>query len=353
MKTYTMTLHCTDNAGSTLQAYALQQFLIKNNIENELIDYRPQYMFKYGNPFKRILKEVLYAREMKSKDKKNRMFENRYLRKTQMVYREYRDLLKCPFICDALIVGSDQVWNMEFKCGQDDAFYLKFAPNNVKKIAYAVSIGKADVPTEELDFIAERIFDFNEISVRENSSKVALEKRGVKNVAYVCDPTLLLNKEEYLKIETIRITGEYILVYLVQPSELLDFLIEKIRNLYNCKVVLIYGIRDNCKCDIHLRDVSPDEFVGLIHNAKFVIASSFHAVMFSHIFEKNFAIVLPKRNQARIEQFLLVSHLQSRIVYTVEDVNNLEPEIDYSEVRCYLDRFRTYSQKYLLHVLTE
>ena len=351
MKTYTITLHCTDNAGSTLQTYALQQYLIKNGIDNEIINYRPTYLLKYGNPLKRIIKNFIYFRSMHNQRKKNEAFEKKYLKETDKVYKRYSDLLEYPLKCDALITGSDQIWNMNFKCGNDDAFYLRFAQSGIKKIAYAASIGKTNIPPQELEFITQRVADFDSISVREGSSKVALESKGIKKVSYVCDPTLLLTKEDYLKIETQRIHEKYILVYLVQPSDILDSLVEKIRNIYKCKVILIYGVKNNCKCDIHLRDTSPDEFIGLIHNAEFVIASSFHAVIFSHIFEKNFAIVLPKANQARIEQFLEISHLESRIIRTKNDVDNLVPDIDYTNVRPYLDDFRKYSQRYIIQEL--
>ena len=70
-----------------------------------------------------------------------------------------------------------------------------------------------------------------------------------------------------------------------------------------------------------------------------------------HIFEKNFAIVLPKANQARIEQFLEISHLESRIIRTKNDVDNLVPDIDYTNVRPYLDDFRKYSQRYIIQEL--
>lgn len=353
MKTYTITLQCTDNAGSTLQAYALQQYLCKNGIDNEIINYRPTYMFKYGNPLKRIIKKILFFKAVYKTKKKNEKFEKQYLKETDRVYKKYSDLVQYQLECDAFIVGSDQVWNKSFKCGNDEAFFLSFVPKGTKKVAYAASIGKENVPDDDLDFIVKRVADFDSVSVRELSSKIALEGKGISNVSYVCDPTLLLNREDYERIETKRIREKYILVYLVQPSDVLDALIEKIKDIYKCKVVLIYGVRNNCKCDIHLRDTSPDEFIGLIHNAEFVVASSFHAVMFSHIFEKNFAIVLPKSNQARIKQFLQISHLENRIVNTIADVQQLNPIIDYSGIRAYFDDFRKFSQKYIIQELKE
>ena len=349
MKIGTITLHCTDNSGSTLQAYALQTFLIRNGFESEIIDYRPRYLIKYGNPLKRLIKNIVFFKEVKSQKRKNKAFEKKYLIETKNTYKKYSDLKKNPPVFDAYITGSDQIWNLSYRCGSDLAFYLDFVSKEKKTIAYAASVGKTNVPQTEKDFICRHIKNINHISVREKSTKVFLENERFEGIEYVCDPTLLLSKEDYSSIEKRKIKEKYIVIYLVQPSKLLDKLIERIRNAYHCKVVLIYGVADNCYCDLHIRDTSPDEFLGYIDGAEFVIASSFHAVMFSHIFEKNFAIVLPNSNQARIEQFLEITNLSNRIVRTEKDVDALELPIDYSAVRPLLQGFREHSEQFLLN----
>jgi hypothetical protein len=88
--------------------------------------------------------------------------------------------------------------------------------------------------------------------------------------------------------------------------------------------------------------------LGYIDNAEFVIASSFHAMMFSHIFKKNFAIVLPDKNQARIKHFLEISGLSGRVVHSIEEVKTLNPDIDYQNVMPKIEKFAESSKKYLL-----
>ena len=58
MKTLTITLHDTDNCGSSLQAFSLQKFLLSNGIDNEIIDYVPEYAKNNGSPIKSLLRKV-------------------------------------------------------------------------------------------------------------------------------------------------------------------------------------------------------------------------------------------------------------------------------------------------------
>ena len=133
--------------------------------------------------------------------------------------------------------------------------------------------------------------------------------------------------------------------YLVQKNELLDDLVQQLRQNLDAKVVLIYGFRNYCNCDYHIRDVSPTEFLGYINHAEYIVASSFHATVFSLIFEKQFSIVLPKANTARIEQMLQVSGLKDRIINTKFEIVNAFKEIDYEMVKPKLNNFIENSQK--------
>ena len=61
-----ITFHAADNYGAVLQAYALQQFLSLNGIENEIIDFSPRSVVSANNPLyipggfslKRFLKQL-------------------------------------------------------------------------------------------------------------------------------------------------------------------------------------------------------------------------------------------------------------------------------------------------------
>lgn len=61
------------------------------------------------------------------------------------------------------------------------------------------------------------------------------------------------------------------------------------------KVVLAGGFTKRCKCDLHIKDLGPAEFLNLIYNSLAVISSSFHATAFSHIFHKKFYSIIPEK----------------------------------------------------------
>jgi polysaccharide pyruvyl transferase WcaK-like protein len=350
MKVLTITLHSTTNPGSSLQAFALQHFLIANNIETEIIDYRPEYTLTNNSKLKTILKKFIYYKEYKETKTKNDLFVEKYLRLTKKRFFTYEDLESEDFNGDVFITGSDQLWNSFYPCGRDRAFYLNFLKKG-KKLAYSVSLGKEEVDERELNWICSNIQDFDFVSVREESSKHLLEKYGIPNVAHVCDPVLLLDREVYSKMLIKPQIEKYIVVYLVNKSPLLEELLAILKKKYGFKVVLIGAFRNKCTNDIHIRGTSPLEFLGFMANAEYIVASSFHATLFAHIFEKKFVILPPEQNSARIEQFLSLTGLEEHILRSRSDIPKAIENINYVDAKKRMNSFIAQSKKVLLEQL--
>lgn len=348
-KIKTITLHCTDNCGSTLQSMALQRYLAGNHHDVEIIDYAPNYLKYNGSFIKSVIKSVIMFKSVRSQNRKNRAFARKYLHVTEKKYKSCADLRRNVPEADLYITGSDQIWNPGYLCGRDPAYYLDFVPDGAPLYAYAASVGKEEVPEEEKQLILSYVRRFKGISVREKCSKTWLEPLVECPVEHVCDPVFLLDPEEYRAIaRKPDIQGKYILVYLVQPSRVLDELLDFLREKLGAKVVLIYGARDNCLCDMHIRDVSADEFLGYIEKAAYVVASSFHATAFSCILQKQFSVVLPQKNTVRIEDILTVAGLEDRIVRTVGDISDaLLAPIDYHAAGEKLGTFINHSKDVL------
>ena len=354
MKVLTITLHSLNNPGSVLQAFALQSFLLKNGYNTEIIDYRPQYILYEGNKIKALAKKILFYHDIKKREKKFDLFINNYLKLTANRFYSYEELKNNTPVADCYITGSDQLWNSSYDCGRDVSYYLGFV-NTKYKLSYAVSAGKRDIPEDKLEWIYKNIKKFYWVSVRENSTKINLEKKGMKNIDYVCDPVLLLDKNQYLAMkEDIKINDKYIAVYLVQKSEMLDALIKFLKNRFNYKIVLLGGTTKRCKCDIHITDLGPKEFLGWIEGAEFIIASSFHATVFSTIFQKKFAVLLPNGNGTRIEQYLEMANIKNRVIRNMEDIPKVLDKIEYNtDCTLRINSFITYSKKRLLGTLNK
>lgn len=347
-----ITLHNIPNPGSVLQAYALQQFLFENGYKNEIIDYRPYYSVIGKNKIKGIIRELLFRKNQNSLLCKYNEFINKNMKLTKNTYNSLKSLFDNPPLADKYLTGSDQLWNLSYDCGKDDAYYLKFT-NNKNKYSYATSVGKNNIPPDELNIIIENISTFKNISTREKSTSEILSKKLCRNVEWVCDPVFLLNKDKYINMINPVNFENYAVIYLSKSSDLLNGIIEKIKNEYGYKIILAGGNVTRCPCDLHLKDLGPHDFLSYLFYAKLVISSSFHATAFSHIFHKEFIAILPEGNSERIESLLQLTGLEDRIIRDTNELNCLQNKIDFNIVDQKLDDFIYNSKQFLLQKICE
>lgn len=314
MKIDTLTLHKTNNCGSSLQTYALQQFLIRLGYETEVIDYDPRYLHNNGDKLRALLQRILFRKDVKYGESLFQDFNERYLKLTAKTYRSYKELADNPPNADLFIAGSDQIWNPTYECGNDEAFFLSFVPAN-KRMSYAASVGADNLDDAAYDRIARSVEQFPYLSVREKTTSTILERRLGRHVQYSCDPTFLLDAPDYRDIAEYQCCPDepYALVYLAPQCPELD---DSVTLCKKCglKVVQMFHYRKKCDCDLHIKNPGPRDFVGLIDRAGMIVTGSFHATVFSHILRKQFNVVLPTHNQSRILQLLEISHLNKRVV---------------------------------------
>lgn len=345
------TLHCTDNPGSSLQSFALEQFLLAHGYNATILDYRPCYLLNNGRPLRTLAKKILMYKAAKTKRELYAAFERDYLKLTDKTFRTYKQLCKDVPYADWYITGSDQVWNCSYKCGRDPAFYLDFAKKG-KKLAYAVSLGREQIPEEDLDFMRPYISDFSAISTREKSACRTLEKIYHSNVEYVCDPTLLMERNVYDKMAIEPKEKNYCVVYLAEKSELLNDVVAWVREKYGLKIIQLTGAEDQCKYDEKKFSVGPREWLGYIKNASFVISGSFHATVFSTIYHRDFAVLLPRKNQARIREFLTEAGMPEKIVESSAQLSAyMSP--DYTDVDKRIEAFCKHSEDFFLSCLSK
>lgn len=357
MKTLTITLHDTDNCGSSLQAFALQHFLITHGIDNKIIDYVPSYTLNNGSPFKTFIRNIIFRKSYLQRRKKFQNFINKNLKLSKRKYKTYQELKNNPPQADIYITGSDQLWNNSYACGNDPAFYLGFINNeNTKKISYAVSIGKGNVNANDLKLVKEYGNDFKWISLREKINVGDVEKVVNKvPVVHVCDPVLLNDAKEYDKIKKFRIIEDkYILVYVAQAIDKLELnrIVKEIAKKDGLKIVFIGTYRSKCDCDFHIKDMDPGDFLSLIYNAEYIISNSFHATMFSLIYNKQFIVILPKENGNRISEILELTNLEDHVLGRFVNIPYISTKQWVSVNEKLLD-FRLKSQEFIIKNLLD
>ncbi|MBQ3063854.1 MAG: polysaccharide pyruvyl transferase family protein [Clostridia bacterium] len=331
----------------------MQQFLADNGYDTELIDYRPAYYDAGKKKLRTLVGKLLNARAYLVRKRKFESFIKTYDKLSARRFRTFADLLAYGGDADrVLIVGGDQLWNNYHLCGRDDAYKLTFAGHS-KKIAYGTSMGRDNFAEEELAALAGKVQDFTTIMLRERSGVEQLNRHGITTATHVIDPVGLLDIEAFRNMaKKPDIKEPYAVMYLADSSPLLDEAIKKLSEEMGLKIVHICGFKKKCYCDVFAKDVGPEEILGYILHADFVLSASFHATMFSLMFNKPFATLLPStKTNARIEDILSFVGLQDRILRTVADVARLTAPIDYTSVNTSIAEFRNISQEKLLDAL--
>lgn len=377
-----ITCYFQHNYGSMLQAYATQRYLDKINIPNETIrvdgfaneinkakiKYFTNHILhpdiikdKWGSAKlllqKKIMRKTL-GKNIKTRDKSFDSFYRKHIRLSKK-FRSKSEVGQKAADYSAFLVGSDQLWLPSNIAA--DYYTLNFVPGNVKKIAYATSFGVSELPRNQAvaaqDFL--RRFDF--LSTREQSGKKIVNKLIGKDIPIVCDPTLLLNADEWMDIQKSErfISDSYIFCYLLGDNPLPRAFVKKLKKETGLKIVALqqldsYINEDEGFADETPYDVDPGDFLNLIRNADYVCTDSLHGTIFSIINRKKFFSFRRFKKKttmstnSRLDSLLNQLDLSSRMIENKTAAREaFKKEIDYRAVYGKLSEFQRFSQEYL------
>jgi hypothetical protein len=171
---------------------------------------------------------------------------------------------------DAVIIGSDQVWNLHLNGGEPLWFAQDPVFDHTRNIAYAASTGSVPLP-EGVDFGR-----FHRLSVREPRLQAELAARGFASTL-VLDPVLLAGKDVLNALaDPCPVKGRYVVAYEVIDNPQ----VMQIASRFGLPVV---RIASNPRLGGRKQYV-PGEFISLIRGAEHVVASSFHAVAVAKLY---------------------------------------------------------------------
>lgn len=337
MKIGILTLPLHTNFGGILQAYALQTILERKGHEVEVL----QRTSLKRNPLimpmvyaKRIARNILSGR-------KSPIFLERKLAKERPVIRKHTDRFLSQYLklreikrlaelqqsdYNAFVVGSDQVWRQIYFVGMWGAnisnAFLSFTKGwDIKRIAYAASFGVDFWEYNGSDTLvcAEEAKTFDAISVREDSGvDLCRERLGVE-ATHVLDPTLLLSKDDYMKLVSAANTPQSpgdMLCYILDQTAFKTEVINRISAAQHLTPFNVNAQVDNSALPVEQRIQPPLEaWLRGFYDAKFVVTDSFHACVFSIIFGKPFiAIGNASRGMTRFTSLLRLFGLESRLI---------------------------------------
>lgn len=324
------------NYGNKLQNYAIIKIMESFSVKTITLISEPQYSHKdiFKITCKKIITKISYNYYEKygcieDKILNFRKFDGKYLNFSS-------DLLNGKLKInefDYFLIGSDQVWNpLWWDELKSEVFLLTFAEPQ-QKICISPSFGIKEIPEKWEQHFIKRLKTFYNLSVREKSGADIIKKLTGKNAEVLIDPTLMLDARAWDKIakkpQGVNTESPYILTYFLsqRPKQVEEHL----KNINEERNYNIYHLLDNSQPDIYRS--GPREFVYLISHAKLVLTDSFHACVFSFIFNKPFEVYSregdKKNMNSRIETFLHKFKLERKFVgeYFPENVF----ECNYSE----------------------
>lgn len=344
MKIALLTIQNANNYGAVLQTFAMQEVLKKYG-KVDVLNYENRHISRSFDLVR--IKPTVHGLLGTGKDlcrlfpryraiEKFKQFISKKINLTKNL--NYADLVSGKASgYDVYVAGSDQIWNpvcVNEKGQLDLGYFLNFVSKDAKKISYASSMGGHVYSIEESEIVKRLLSSFNHLAVREKNTQEYLAKLLERNIENVLDPTLLLNKEQWLeavKTSKRNTKDEYILLYTVPRVPLIKKVVDYYSKQLGLKVVsLEQGLTAGAKVDHQVRDAGPKEFIELFANASFVITDSFHGTCFALNFEKSFIAVSPGKHSNRIESLLNLVGLEERLVKEASEMPKIPVDKDMS-----------------------
>lgn len=335
-----ITYHAAYNFGSVLQTYGTIKTINDLGYDVETIDYRtPSQTFWYQTDFSRkkglrsMIDNFGFQFIKAARRKRARKYEDfitRFLKPTAKQYTGYKQLYDANLDYDVLVSGSDQVWNIgcgEFQYEPHDAilpYFLQFG-NPKRRVAYASSFGGQTL--RNVRKYKDLLCQYDALSTREPIIRDYIEKATGRDVELVCDPTWLLDRDEWLSLQgTYRPATKrpYIFVYALYWSfRALNRWLPKVKELAQRHGMDIYCVSPlNYHSDKEItmiQDAGPLDILSYLANAALVITNTFHGTIFSMNFEVPFysCCVQPGSRQG---QMLAMCGLEDRIINTPSEL---------------------------------
>jgi hypothetical protein len=357
MKVGILTFHNAPNYGAAYQALGLQQALIELGHEPVFLNYTPEYMrgrvslsrgwgFKSG---KIDLPHILNKFKSEIRRQKFKIFKNSHLRVSRHLEtkNELNDYAKG---LDAIIVGSDQVWNLNWQQTFDDTYFLGWLSNenkHIKKIAYGACFGCTSQPDHHLKRAAELLLGFDVIGLRNDINREIVSEKA-KKIATIVDPGFFVKNE--------RTSEENVFMYFVK-AELASSCLEASRQIQKIVGGDIVHAHSESKVSLSAPDVlsyscmNPIEWFKQLTNSKFVVSESFHGVVFSIANNIPFLSITSDSRSERIQYLIERYELEGRLFHPDEMTNvNYDALIKKPNVSSLADDI-AFSKKFLADTL--
>lgn len=306
-----VTIVDNNNFGNRLQNYAVQEFMKKLGVQTYTLKNEPYSNTKEHFMLRQIKNITNNDTYSKCYERKKAFLDfNRNIQFSKWRITPYSKTNKYDYI----VAGSDQIWNPYINRLRD-VDLLTFVEGE-KRIALSASFGVENIPENICKKVSKELKLFKAISVREDRAKQIISEIAERtDTEVLVDPTLLLSMEEWEKVETRPENfgdERYVLLYFLGGiSDARRDNIGKFARDNDCKIINMLDENDE------MYKVGPGEFIYLINHAFFICTDSFHASVFSVIYNRPFRVFEREGNavkmNSRIETLIRILNLKEHV----------------------------------------
>lgn len=327
----------TNNIGTDIQALAMQHIFSKY-ADTEIVNYKCTKLERSHRLLLKIsLRDLFWIPYKMFKNVTHYSFRKKHFHFSKEKY-DPSNLHMIKNAYDAMVVGSDQVWNLNIT-GNDLNFFLPFKNSNAKKYAYAPSFGVADISAWQQTYnLAELLKDFEGVSTREQSGVNALKEIGISATEKL-DPILAVDASLWRSFyKPTKRRKPYILVYSIGGDKALYQAAIDYAKAQKWDVIFAVP-PTKPRSYIKIKSfISIPKWISLVQDAEMVVTNSYHGLSFCIANKKNFRLTMLSNKEQNIRSLLLLEklHLQN---YTMEN-KNFEDNPDWQSVNALLEEFR-------------
>lgn len=290
MKVGVLSFQRSLNYGAFLQCLALQNALRGLGHEVEVIDYHPRHRHDKAN-LKFTPRRLWFHRINLLRMQQLKLFERALASEMRLTPKRYDGLDALGARAEryeALVCGSDQIWNAEHTGGQlDPAYFGAIGGTSLCRVAYAPSFGSAGLGVEHEARFRSLAADMDAISVREAAGAAFAGRVLGRPVPQMPDPCLLWPGFEAFARPPPFAPG-FLMSYRMQTTTLYDAVLRAAAPSRQ-----LVHVDDGAPMSVPATPALPDpaHWIGLIRACSLLVTNSFHGVVFALLFERPFVAI--------------------------------------------------------------
>lgn len=352
MKIGIITVHRAYNYGSVLQCYALQEYLKSLGHDTWVIDYRQKWTEAVYRVFSwyyiwhfiklRDFRAIIdYVRKYKQRkiiiNQQKTIFES-FIKRFNLTKPCKR---RVPSKFDIYLIGSDQLWTHQCVGGEDKFYLGEFKHSKDSRIiGYSLSASTTSLQRFGSERLKSIIANFDKLSVREQGNAELIKTLTGVRLPITIDPTLLVNVDFWESMVNHSWKDKnFIAIYQARPvvgdADYLKHKALELSKQLGCEII-----------DLRSMQYSVEDFISIIKYAKYVLTTSYHAVVFSVLMETPcYAIKLNDGFDVRYVDLLTDLGLESELVNM--EFNPTAVNISFEGVKERISKYKDSSVKFL------